>query len=256
MSLLDTIKNTSTADVKENQTDTLGGGGVLESGAYDFTITMAYLQPSAKGALGLTLWLDDGQGHSTRQTIYVTSGNDKGNKPYYEKDGEKKFLPGYNTANAICMLTCEKELGEMDTDEKVVKIFSFDAGAEVPTKVEVLSELLNQPITLGIQKQIQDKNVKGDDGKYYPSGETREVNEIDKVFHTDTRMTIAEARARLDDENVTAKFYETWVEKWTGKTRDRSTKSGATSGAPKGESGGYAGTTAGKPKVSMFNKKQ
>ena len=53
-------------------------------------------------------------------------------------------------------------------------MYSKEAKAEVPTKVEMLVDLLGQAIIIGVIKQTVDKTVKNDAGVYVPNGETRE----------------------------------------------------------------------------------
>lgn len=244
----------ATDDSLQNDTDTLGGGGPLDSGAYTSTVTLAYLQKSQGGALGLHLHFKTDQGQEFRNTLYVTSGDTKGNKNFYERNGEKFGLPGFVQANSLCLLTVAKELAAMDTEEKVVKLYSFDAGAEVPTKVDCLTELHGQEVIVGLQKQIVDKRAKQNDGSYGPTGETREENEIDKFFRARDGMTTGEIKAQASE----ASFIETWKEKWTGKTRNRATgqaAGGGQAGAPaangqQGAPAAAAGTT--KPKASLF----
>lgn len=254
MSALLSGLTTENAPDVQNETDSVGGGGPLESGAYKSTITLAYLQKSRSGALGLHIHFKAETGQEFRQTIYATSGDAKGNKNFYvNKQNEKKFLPGFLHANAICLLTVGKELGNMETEKKVVKLYSFDAGQEVPTEVDALVDLHGQEIIVGLQKRIEDKRAKGDDGQYHATGETREVNEIDKVFRARDGMTTSEIRAKADE----ATFIETWKEKWTGKTQDRSTKGAGQTGAPAANSGSAgapsgAAPAADKPKSSLF----
>jgi len=107
--------------------------------------------------------------------------------------------------------------------------------------VDMVTDLVGQRVIVGIQKQIVDKNQKADDGSYQPTGETREVNEIDKVFRERDRMTTAEVRAQAEEPA----FYDTWDKKWTGKVRNKASAAndanGASQGAPKAAAGGAAG---------------
>jgi len=236
----------------QNETDSVGGGGVLESGVYKSTITMAFLQKSKGGALGLNLHFKNEDGREYRQTLWVTSGDAKGNKNYYEnKQGEKRYLPGFLHADAICLLTVGQGLASMDTEDKVVSVYSPEAGAEVPTQVPVLMDLLGQQIGVGLQKQVVDKRQKADDGSYQPTGETREENEVDKIFRAEDGFTVAELRANAEE----AAFIHTWKEKFEGKTRDRTSKqgSGAQAGAPQRPAAtGQASGGAAKPRQSLF----
>ena len=218
MSLLNNMKSDNSI---KGETDSVGMGGPKESGLYPVTVGMAYLQQSAGGAVGLNLTLKPTDGSAEiRQTLWIASGNAKGNKNYYEKDGERFHLPGFNHANSLALLTLGKEIGDVDTEEKIVNIYSRDAGAEVPTKVEVLMELLDQEILVGLQKQTVDRRQRQDDGSYQPTGETIDVNEIDKFFRASDSMTLAEDR---DPDTTQAQFVHTWAKKWEGVTRNRAT---------------------------------
>lgn len=250
MSLLSVAK---TDDNIENETDFVGGG-LLESGLYAAEVTLAWLEKKSSGAvfLNLTIKTDSGQEH--REGLCLASGDAKGNKNYYEtKTGERRYLPGFNTANSLALLACGKELGEMDTEQKLINVYNVEAKAEVPTKVEMVMDLLGARAIFGIQKQTVDKNAKGDDGQYHPTGETRDTNEIDKVFREKDRMTTSEIRAQADE----AAFINVWEQKWTGKTLNKSASNDANgaAGAPakKAASGGGAASASTKPKTSLFN---
>lgn len=247
MSLLSTLASDATI---ANETDSVGGGNSpLESGLYSCTVNMAYINKSASGALGLVLNLAGPGNREIRQTLWMTSGTAKGAKNYYEKDGEKHFLPGFNHANALALLTMDKEISAMDTETKVVKVYSPEAKAEVPTKVEVIMDLLGKEILVGLLKQTVDKTQKNDAGFYMPTGETRDENEIDKLFRASDRMTTAEIRAQATE----ATFAATWESKWAGKTKMKSKGAAAgsgTSGMPK--LAGAIPATSKKPATSLF----
>lgn len=249
MSLLSGL---ATSEEIQNEKDTVGGGGVLESGLYKSTITLPYLSKSAGGALALNVHFKTETGQEFRQQLWIASGNAKGNKNYYEnKQGEKNYLPGFIHADALCLLTLGRGIAEMDTETKVVNLYSFEAKAEVPTQVEVITDLIGQEIMIGLQKQSVDKNVKNPStGVYEPTGESRDVNEIDKVFRAKDGMTTAEIRAKVEE----ATFYKTWEDKFTGKTLDRTTKGAGgntgTPGAPAAQ--GNQAAAAGRPTSSLF----
>jgi hypothetical protein len=245
------LANLTSDESIDNEKDSVGGsGGPVESGLYTHTVAMAYLNKSAGGAMGLVLTLKGQNNKEVRQTLWMTSGTAKGAKNYYEKDGVKNYLPGFNLANSLCLLTCEKEISAMETEEKLINVYSYDAKAEVPTKVNVVMDLLGKEIITGLIKQNVDKTKKNDQtGIYEATGETRDENEIDKFFRAEDRMTVAEIRAKA----VEAAFANTWDAKWTGKTKERAkgAQTGAgtgIAGAPKG-----VGTPIGKkPTQSLF----
>lgn len=241
MSVLAALATDNSIEVEK---DSVGSSGPLDSALYSGTVAMAYVEQSKGGAMGLNLTLKTDAGREVRQTLWMTSGREKGQKNYYEKDGVKHYLPGFNLANSLCLLTVAKEISQLETEKKVVKLYSFEAKAEVPTQVDCLTDLIGKEIIAGILRQTVDKNVKNDAGAYVPSGETRDENEIDKFFRARDKMTTAEIRAQAEEPA----FYAAWESKWTGVTRNKAKGAGAngTAGAPK------LATTNGKPTSSLF----
>lgn len=238
------LKNLATDETIANEKDSIGGGGVLESGLYPAKVTLAYVTKSSGGATGLVLKAKTSEGRDINQTLWMTSGTAKGAKNFYEKDGVKSYLPGFIAANALSLLTVGKDIAELDTETKVVNVYSSEAKAEVPTKVEMVVDLLGKDIVIGLIKQTVDKNVKNDQGVYVASGDTREENEIDKFFRAEDHMTTAEIRAAASEPA----FYNTWNTKWSGNTRNKAKGAGTAgvAGAPK------AATGTKKPTTSLF----
>lgn len=242
MSLLANLKSD---DSIAGERDSVGGS-VLDSALYLSKIVLAYLTKSDGGAVGLVLNAKTQAGRDIRSTIWMTSGTAKGGlNTYVDKEGAKQYLPGYLLATSLSLLTVGKEIGDLDTETKVVSAYSKAAKAEVPTKVEMLTELLGQEILVGLIKQTVDKTVKNDANVYVPTGETREENEIDKFFRARDRMTVTEIRAQATE----AAFAAVWEAKHTGNVRNKAkgSKAGGVAGAP----GAAAGTK--KPATSLFN---
>lgn len=237
------LANLTVDDSINEAKDTVGGGGPLESGLYKATVTVAYVTQSSGGALGLVAHFKTEDNREFRQTFWMTSGTAKGCKNYYEKDGEKHYLPGFTHASHLGLLSVGKEMADMDLEEKVINLYSFEAKKEVPTKVNMVMDLINQEIIVGLLKQTVDKVQKDDNtGKYEPTGETRDENEVDKFFRAKDRMTVAEIRAQAEE----ASFIDTWEQKWSGKTRNRAkgaSENTGTVGAPKANK---------KPSTSLF----
>lgn len=227
-------------DIKD-EVDTLGGGA-QPSGLYKCVIEAAYLGVSQGGANSLTIVAKAENGHTFRETLWITN---KQGEEFYIYNDEKRFLPGFNVANALSLLTVGYELCDLDEpEERTLKIFDFDEKKEVPTEVPCLTQLHGEEIWLGIVKEIQDKTKKNDStGKYEPTGETREVNVIDKVFRAESGLTVAEARLGEDK----GEFVEKWVNKWEGKERNK-----AKGAAGAGKAGAPAQKAA--PKSSLFKK--
>lgn len=235
--------NLKTDNEIEESGDSLGMARTLDSDAYPMKVDIAYFDKSKGGAMSLNLVLKN-KDAELKQTLWITGGDAKGNKNFYmDSKGDKQYLPGFNQANALCLLTVGKELAEVanDIEDKVIGLWSFDDKKEVPTKVQMLMPLLGTDITVGVLKQTVDKQKKDGAGDYQNTGETREENEIDKMFRTSDHMTVTEIRAKATD----SVFYPAWVEKWKGKVKNKAKGStdGATAGAP-------AGTT---PAKSLFS---
>lgn len=240
------LKNLKSDESIQNESDNLGGGGLLESNTYLLEIKLAYITTADSGAVALNIRANTEDGKEIRQQFWMTSGTAKGCKNYYEdKNGEKKYLPGFLTANALALLTTGKEISDQDTEEKVVALWSSTAKAEVPTKVPMLMDMLGKQVIAGIIKQTVDKTTKSPSGEYVPTGETKEENEIDKLFQASTRRTTAEIRAGAE----TGVFIDSWKAKWEGKVKNKAKGgdgSGAKAGAPK------PAATSTKPTSSLF----
>lgn len=250
MSLLANLTSDSSIAAEK---DSVGGGGFgpLESGLYNCTISTAYLNKAGSGALGLVLELKTEDGKDIKQTLWMTSGTAKGGTNYYtDKNGAKQFLPGFNHANGLCILAAGKEISQMDAEKKVVKAYSIEAKADVPTHVDMLVDLIGKQVAIGLLKQTVDKTAKNDAGFYIPTGETKEENEIDKIFRGEDLMTVAEIKAKAEE----AAFAATWKAKHTGVTRNKAKGAAAgagTAGAPV-RSGAAPSTATKKPAQSLF----
>lgn len=222
MSLLGGLKGQDEAGI-ETEKDQLGGGGPLDSALYAGTITMAYLQKSSGGALGLITWFETADKKTVRETFYVTSGDAKGNLKYYEKEGQRHYLPGYNMASSLCLLAAKMPLEDMPTEMKTVGIYDFKERKDVPTEVEVLTTLIGKPIITGLIKQeVNKRALNKENGKYenvWENGKpvTRFENEHDKFFRADTKLTTAEIRMQVKEPV----FYTQWEAERTGTVRNK-----------------------------------
>lgn len=242
------LANLTTDSSIANEKDSIGGSRAIETGIYTFTIQHAYIGKSTGGAISLNLNLKTEDNKELKQQLWMTSGTAKGGKNFYtDKNGDKQYLPGFLMANSLCLLTVGKEISELDTEQKVIPLYNADAKAEVPTKVDMLMDLIGKEITAAVFKQTVDKTKKNEStGAYEPTGETREENEIDKFFRASDKKTTAEIRAQAEE----ASFIHTWEKKYAGQTRDKSngaSSANGTAGAPKAASG-----TTSKPTTSLF----
>jgi hypothetical protein len=236
---------------QEVEKDTLGGGGALDSDLYDFVIKAAYFDSAKSKAMSVNLRLETPEGRRLNVTEYITSGQTKGCKPYYEKDGKKFPLPGYSKMSTLCQLAAGLTIDKCSAEEKILKLYDFEAKAETNQTKKCIVELEGVRIKAGVFKIIEDKKAKNDafdpalpesptNQQYAPTGETREVNEVSKFFNADGK-TIEEVTSGKD-----ATFADEWVKAHQGKTKDNSTKVAATAGAP-----ALGGVGAGAPTISF-----
>ena len=246
MGLLGALKSDEV--IEDVETDSVGGNyAALPSGLYPMIITTAYVEKSSSGSLGLHLVLTDADGKELRNSVWMTGGDAKGNKKYYiDKQGNKKFLPGFLMADSLALLTVQKSIEDCTEEQLVIKKYDYTARAEVPATVAMLRELLGTQILVGVLLKTVDKTKLGDDKQYHPTGETREQNEIDKFFRASDNKTTSEIRAQAK----IATFFETWKEKNEGKVIDDTTKVSGQAGAPVARA--TNSPASGAPTTSLF----
>jgi hypothetical protein len=263
------------AAAEKVEDDFLGGGGALDTDIYTATIKTAYIgKASASDARNVTLLLDV-NGREVRQQIWVS--NRQGEVTYKDKNsGELKNLPGFNQINSLCMLVCSKEMGDMDVEELTVKLYDFDAKKELPQAVDCFTELHGEKVQIALQRQTVDKTALDQNtGKYEPTGETRDINEIVKFFPEDKLVTISDvaefvkglggnfddvlengeihkAIANMDESN--SNYAEKWLERNKGQTYDKSSGKKAEGKSFGGGSKAAAGgESKAKAKTSLFD---
>ena len=129
----------------------------------------------------------------------------------------------------------------------VVKLWDYDAKAELPKSVPVLTELTGGKLSVAILKNLENKSEKKGD-EYVATAETRETNNIDKAFDTGSRMTVLEAMKQADGPA----FWDGWLERNKGKVRDkREIKDGSAGKSAGAPTSGQAAQSAA-PRKSLF----
>lgn len=211
----------------------------MASDIQNLIIRQCFVQPSKGGALGVTTIFEvaDGEhkGRELKITEYVTSGNDKGNKTFYEKKGdngqiEQYDLPGYALMNEMAQLVLQKGILECQNEKKTIQLYNFDKKTEVPTEVDMLVEFLNKGVCGCVLHRIEDKRSRNDrTGEYEPTGQTFATNIVDKFLNPRDRKTVSETRNGID-----ATYQEQWLDKWKDQIDDKSTEvnNAGTKGAP------------------------
>ncbi len=205
-----------TADMVES-TDTLGGGSyILESGVYKAKVASCYVEFSKGGAqmiqLKLTVAKPDGTTQDFSERLVVT--NREGVIYYKGKDGKNHALPGYEMFEDLCLLTVGKLPSDLGTEKKVLPIFNYELGKEVPTEVDCVVDLLGQEVLAGIVKVRRNKQVADATGQYIDSADERVTNELRKLFHADFRTTVVEMRKAEQSGQGTAALKAEFIDKW------------------------------------------
>lgn len=247
------FSNLSSQGLQETQ-DRLGGVRVIPTDIYTGKIKLAYAGAYKSNAQFIGLIFEH-DGEEFKANVLIA---DKTGKNYFlnKQDNSKKVpLPGFTIMDDICVMLTDKPLCEQDTEEKTIKVYDFEAKAEVPKSAHVLVDLLDKEISLGIieilkYKQVEDKS---NPGHYVDTAEEVRENEIDKVYHTETKLTVVEAR----NDKTEGEFWDAWLAKNKGVVRDKRTKGGATAGAPKAApqpGGNGAQTPASTGRTSLFKK--
>lgn len=237
MSLFGNLKT----DGLEKNEDRLGGFTPIESDTYDSVIKYAYLGKASNSkarSVTFAFGLPDGREH--RETLWITNKSDEN---WYEtKNGKKAQLGGFVMFNDICAVALGHEASDLPDDaveEKMVELYDRDAGKAIPKAVPMIMPLVGKEVTLGLLQQLVNKQVKNDAGVYVDTPDTRTETVIDKVFHTESGMTVAEAVKAGGWDAAKAEFKTKWVEKNKGSVRDRTNKDVAPS--QNGRSGRPAG---------------
>jgi hypothetical protein len=207
----------------------MGGGSFLwESGIYNCVIDMAYLDKSQAGAESLNITLLNDEGKKLKQTFWIT--NRKGDIHYIDQKGAKHYLPGYNTANNMCLTATSEDLDTITdkAENKMVNVYDFNAKKEKPTEKEVFVSVLGKKVKVAVLKQTVNKRVK-QGNEYVDSAETRDENDIKEFYFDDSGLTVVERAKGL----LEAILIHKWDERNKGKTisRVKEVKGGTTESA-------------------------
>jgi len=252
---MDVFAGVNSTDKAQKEVDRVKGQKQvpLESDIQNLMIKYAFAKKSTGGAMGIVMAFttvpDAAKGIDAREirvTEYITSGDSKGNKTYYEKPakeggGVDQFnLPGFTLVDSLCQLVAGKSVLKMGSEKRTIALYDFDAKADKPTEVDMLVDLVGKPVQACVLHTIEDKTKKNDqfdsskpkskaNKQYIPTGDTRSFNSIDKFLNAADRKTVAERDADIDSA-----FAADWLSKWKGVVDDQSSdvKSAGLKGAP------------------------
>ena len=217
------------ADVIEDK-ETLGGGGnsrIWDSGVYNTIIEMVTVEESSGGATAVNVTIKNADKDSKvfplRDTFWITSGKAKGQNPYYiDKAGKKHPLPGYTSANRMCISVTGSPLNEVvpKGEKKTINAYSYEQRKEVPTEKFVLTNLIGKPVKIAVQLMTRNKQAKNANGVYEDTPETFEVNEIRYFANAESGLSVGE----MADGVTEASFMNEWHTKYAGTVIDRTNK--------------------------------
>jgi hypothetical protein len=213
---------TNEFDLFANSDDVVESGDVMPSdnfgtqdtGLYKMGVKLAYMGESGAGAKNINFEFQsaDGTGPLLKQTIYLTSKKETGNRTtYFDKNKVEHKLPGIEQVDNLCeMLTGHKlqELGKATGEKKTIKLWNFEEKAELNTEVTMVMGLIDKPVLIGLHK-IKENKVKLIEGKWVDQAEVKWSNEVDKFFEADSGLTHAEKKAKVTDP--------AWLKKWKEK---------------------------------------
>jgi hypothetical protein len=214
--------------VETQSIERVGGGGFAwESGVYDTTVKMVYLNQAASEAQSFNIILENSEGKELRESFWIRSGKTKGKKVYYDKDGKQFPLPGYSLANSLCVAATGESLAKCinSAEKKTINVWNSELKKEAPTERPVIMCLVNKPVKVAVHQVIEDKVAKGTNGQYEPTGQSRTVNNC-KFFGNTAGKTAEEIT-----KNEEATMFDKWATKNTGTVIDKSNKAKTNSAA-------------------------
>ena len=216
-------------NVETQSIERVGGGFAWESGVYDATIKMVYLNQSASEAVSFNVILEKNGGNMAelRENFWIKSGKAKGNKTYYTKDGKDYPLPGYSVANSMCVAVTGDSLPKCmeSAEKKTVNVWNPELKKEAPTERPVIMSLVGKSVKVAVHQVIEDKTAKDASGNYVPTGASRTLNQC-KFFGNSEGKTAEEIEKDLPPEK-----FDKWAQKNTGTVIDKSTKKNGSSSA-------------------------
>ena len=206
------------------------GGFLWESGVYDTTVKMVYINQTPSEAMWFNIILEKNSGNMAelRENFCIKSGKVKGNKTYYvTKEGKKRPLPGYSIAESMCIAITGEDLDTCmkSIEKKQVKVWNPELKKEAPAERPVVMSLVGKPVKVAIHQVIEDRTAKNSNGDYVPTGESRTVNQC-KFFGNMDGKTAEEIT-----KNEAATMFNKWANKNTGAVIDKSTKGQGTNSA-------------------------
>ncbi len=206
----------------EQSVDRVGGDfGPFETGAYTGKVKHFYQVTTKKGGKAAELVVEI-DGREYRQTLYLTSTKTGG--PFWlDKQGKKQPMGGFTIADELCLVTTGKPLNQQPGEMRVVTVREDkkNVNKEVPTLIDVIGKeaifCIVRQTEVSQSETAPGSNVYVDAYNDDGSLKTRDRNEIEKVVHLPSNLTVPEARNGIKVPT----FLPAWKERNTGVTRDK-----------------------------------
>lgn len=216
------------ASVESVSIERTGGGFTWDSNVYDTVIKLIYLDQAETGAVSFNVVLQNADNQELKERMFIKSGDKKGNKTFYTKDGKDYPLPGYSAANSLCVAAVGLSLAECmaKVEKKTIKVYDFKAQKEVAKERPVMVPLIGAKVKVAVKRIKENKKEKGADGNYKEIADTREINEC-AFFGNEAGFTAEEILSKAE----TPEKFEEWAAKNAGKTIDKSKKDVGTPGS-------------------------
>lgn len=105
-------------------------------------------------------------------------------KPTKVENGKTSVIPGYKQLNSLVYCACEKNLDNVEQEEKSILIHDFKKNEDVPTMVMTIKDVMNTKVGVGIKKVLKHKTALIN-GNYVPTTDTYYANEVDNWYTAD-----------------------------------------------------------------------
>lgn len=202
--------------------DVISGSYQLpNSNIYKALIKLAYISQSKSGAYALNLKLDvfvEGMEKPLNhtETIYFT--NSKKQNFFVSKEGKPILMPSFVVCNELCQIVTGKGITSQNQTETSVPLYNFELKKEIMTAVPLLTDLVSQPIYIGLLHKKDNKQALVN-GTYVDTNEPREYVTIDKVFGDKNGVVLS--LEEIKNNETEPKVAEKWLQANKDKVKGR-----------------------------------
>lgn len=172
-----------------HESDSLGGFSRPDTGIYQGHLKRIFGDTYGSGAQFMYLEIETDKKQTQIHRVLVTKA-DGSNTFTNQKTNEEQVLQGYALMDSLCLVTVGQPLSAIEWEEHEMDV-KVD-GKDVKEIRLVPAGLWGQPVQFAVEKALKNKQVKGDDNKYYNTNDSEEDSEITKFFHVESNQTATE----------------------------------------------------------------